>query len=55
MIMKTDIFELLLYPNPPKPNVHRDEVAIEGDDDWGEMQADYWIDLRKSEQQYNYT
>ena len=54
--MKTDLFEILLYPTPPKPNIHNDEIvdADEQIDYWGELEADYWIDLRKSEQQYDY-
>lgn len=57
MIMNKDLFEVLLYPNPHRPNIHNDDGrAVEVDEEyWGELQSDYWIDLRKSEQHYQYT
>ena len=49
--MKQDLFTLLLYPNPPKPNIHQDIPMTDEEqaEYWGDLQSDYWIDLHKSE------
>ena len=35
IIMNKDLFEVLLYPNPHRPNIHNDdERAVEGDEEY---------------------